>query len=260
MIKYFCSSDIHSFYTEWMLALASKGFDINNSEHKIIVCGDLFDRGDESIECFEFMKKLTAEGRAIYVRGNHEDMLFDCCKTLHRCTGSHHVSNGTVKTVSHFLGLTEAEVLCNLWNSREFNEKVQPLLDFIAVNAVDYYKLGNTVFVHGWVPTGSNVDGTYCIKDWWREGNWKQARWANGMEMYYFDITIPDKTIVCGHWHTSYGHKLLSKTCETEFGPDACFDELILKGLVALDACTAYTHKVNVVIFDEEGNLVNEVL
>ena len=49
MIKYFCSSDVHSFYTEWMLALASKGFDINNPEHKIIVCGDLFDRGDEVI-------------------------------------------------------------------------------------------------------------------------------------------------------------------------------------------------------------------
>ena len=68
MIKYFCSSDIHSFYTEWMLALNSKGFDINNPEHKIIVCGDLLDRGDETVECIEFMQRLVSENRAIYIR------------------------------------------------------------------------------------------------------------------------------------------------------------------------------------------------
>ena len=61
MIKYFCSSDIHSFYTEWMLALKSKGFDANNPDHKIIVCGDLLDRGHESIECINFMKNMIIE-------------------------------------------------------------------------------------------------------------------------------------------------------------------------------------------------------
>ena len=44
-MKYFVSSDIHGFYDEWILALKNKGFDIKNPNHKIIICGDIFDRG-----------------------------------------------------------------------------------------------------------------------------------------------------------------------------------------------------------------------
>ena len=44
-MKYFVSSDIHGFFDEWMFALKRENFDISNPEHKIIVCGDLFDRG-----------------------------------------------------------------------------------------------------------------------------------------------------------------------------------------------------------------------
>ena len=259
MIKYFCSSDIHSFYTEWMLALKSKGFDANNPEHKIIVCGDLLDRGDESAECINFMKKLVSEDRAVYIRGNHEDLLMNCCKNLGKVhIGSHHISNGTIKTISHILGISEYDVLCGIWDSKDYVEKVQPVLDFITDNSVDYYEIGDKVFVHGWIPTSitSEEDLTMCVSKDWREGDWNSARWENGMEMYNFGITIPDKTIVCGHWHTSYGHKVLTKKCKTEFGPDACFDELILNGIISLDACTAYTHKVNVIVIDEEGNVL----
>ena len=47
-MKYFVSSDIHGFFDEWQNALTDKGFDLNNPEHKIILCGDLFDRGSQS--------------------------------------------------------------------------------------------------------------------------------------------------------------------------------------------------------------------
>lgn len=43
MDKYFVFSDVHSFYDELMNALDDKGFNINNQEHVIISCGDLFD-------------------------------------------------------------------------------------------------------------------------------------------------------------------------------------------------------------------------
>lgn len=38
MKKYFVSSDIHSFFPQWIKALESHGFDRNNDEHIIIVC------------------------------------------------------------------------------------------------------------------------------------------------------------------------------------------------------------------------------
>ena len=53
-MKYFVSADVHGFFNEWKFALKEKGFDINNSEHKIIVCGDLFDRGAQAKELQTF--------------------------------------------------------------------------------------------------------------------------------------------------------------------------------------------------------------
>ncbi len=35
-MKYFVSGDIHGFYDEWQNALKDKGFNLDNSEHKII--------------------------------------------------------------------------------------------------------------------------------------------------------------------------------------------------------------------------------
>lgn len=259
MIKYFCAGDIHSFYDEWMTALTQKGFDINNKEHHVIVCGDLLDRGPKSIECIQFMKQLQSEDRAVYVRGNHEDLLFDCCYELGTRIGSHHRSNGTVRTISHLLGISEYDVLCRVWGSEEYNMKVQPVLDWIHSTSKNFFELGSTVFVHGWVPTTitSEDDHTMRVAPNWRAGDWRSARWENGMEMFHFNIMPPDiTTVVCGHWHTSYGHCVITKTCKTEFDSDACFDPFIQPGIVAVDACTAYTHKVNVVIFDEEGNLI----
>ena len=53
-MKYFVSSDIHGFFDEWQNALKDKGFDLNNPEHKIILCGDLFDRGSQPKEIINF--------------------------------------------------------------------------------------------------------------------------------------------------------------------------------------------------------------
>lgn len=49
MRKYFISSDIHSFYDEWINSLNDSGFDINNPSHIVIIVGDLFDRGQQAI-------------------------------------------------------------------------------------------------------------------------------------------------------------------------------------------------------------------
>ena len=68
MKKYFVGSDIHSFYTPFIKELNKKGFDLNNEEHILIICGDLFDRGSESLKLYEFIKSLPKE-RRILIRG-----------------------------------------------------------------------------------------------------------------------------------------------------------------------------------------------
>ena len=59
------ASDIHSFYTPFIKELNKTGFDLNNEEHLLIICGYLFDRGSESLK---FIKSLPKE-RRILIRG-----------------------------------------------------------------------------------------------------------------------------------------------------------------------------------------------
>lgn len=261
MTKYFCSSDIHSFYDEWRIALANKQFDIDNINHKIIICGDLFDRGPQAQECLEFVKLLHNQGRLIYIQGNHEDLLEMCVTEVKRGSrlSRHHISNGTVSTISQLIGCSEYDIMCGVISFREISEKIDPVLSFINNVTVNYYELGNKVFVHGWVPTtiASEEDHTTCVPDDWRDGKWFNARWENGIEMAHFGLTVPDKTVVCGHWHTSWGHSRYHNDGDEWDGTTANFSPFYDEGIIAIDACTAYTHMVNVVVFDKDGNEVN---
>lgn len=67
------------------------------------------------------------------------------------------------------------------------------------------------------------------------------------------------KTVVCGHWHTSYGHSKLHSD-GVEFpnkysaNPEhryANFDPFVDNGIIALDGCTALTDKVNCVVLED---------
>ena len=64
----------------------------------------------------------------------------------------------------------------------------------------------------------------------------------------------PDgKTIVCGHWHTSWGWYNLRHIGSGEFEEDSCFELFEDNGIIALDGCVAWTHKVNMLIISDEN-------
>ena len=77
-MKYFVSSDIHGHYDEWQLALNEAGFDLNNPDHKIILCGDIFDRGRQPREIIDFI--LAHKDKMILIRGNHEELMSEMIK------------------------------------------------------------------------------------------------------------------------------------------------------------------------------------
>lgn len=242
-----------------MNALADKGFDINNPEHIIIVCGDLFDRGDETQEVFDFVSKMSEQNRLVYVTGNHEDLLFDCLKEIFcgKCPGSHHFSNGTVKTIASFCDSSE-HIVYDVSKRKFIAEKMQPVLDFISDNCCDYAELGNTIFVHGWVPC---YQGLEDFRDATEE-DWQRARWNNGMEMWKHRACREEgKTIVCGHWHSSWGWSHISQKYKefpqiTHEDFNKAFKPWFNDGIIAIDACTAYSKQCNVVVFDNGGNVI----
>lgn len=249
--KYFVASDVHSFFDELMVALNEKGFEKDNKDHILCVCGDLFDRGTQPRQLFEFVKELQAQNRLVYVRGNHEDLLFDCMNEIKcgKIPGSHHFHNKTVETICRICGQSEWIVYNPTWKDKIF-ELMQPVLDFISDNCVDYAEIGDCVLVHGWVPLLMDFrDGT--------SEDWERARWANGMEKWKNPVCrVPGKTVICGHWHCSYGWSHIRQ--ERKEFPDKnrkdwkkSFEPFVDDGIMAIDACTAYSGLCNVIVIED---------
>ena len=106
------------------------------------------------------------------------------------------------------------------------------------------------IFVHGWIPCVYESGEFSYITDWRkaRKDEWESARWYNGMEAT--QVCMEEKTILCGHWHTSYGHAKFEQK-GSELGPDADFSPYYGSRIIALDACTALSGKVNVVVLED---------
>ena len=241
MKKYFCFADVHSHYKELISSLESAGFDKNNNDHIIVSCGDLLDRGNESLECLRFVNSLP-KSRKILIRGNHEDLLEACIDRHEFLTCDLH--NGTLKTVFNLCDKDESEFWFNDNYKVVFNlvKSCKPLYKYLN-STIDYAEIGNYIFVHGWIPSTNKHDQN------WKAGDWIRARWANGMEMWRNKCNVDGKTIVCGHWHTSWGNCTLHNK-GSEWGQDACFEPFVDNGIIALDGCVAYSKHVNVVVLE----------
>lgn len=253
MKRYFCVSDVHSFFKELMTALDNAGFEKDNPEHILCVLGDLFDRGDETVQLFEFVKELQSKNRLIYIRGNHEDLLRDCVNEIRagRVPSSHHFSNGTVKTICQFCGQNEWIVYDPTWRDT-ICETMQPILDFIDKNCVDYAEIGDCILTHGWLPTYSDLDD-FRNAD---KSDWEKARWLNGMEMWTNPKNrIEGKTVLIGHWHCSFGwshirHERKEWPQKNHSDWQKSFEPFVDDGIIAIDACCAYSNKINCIVLE----------
>jgi len=254
-MKYYVVADVHSFYAETKKALTEKGFFEDKEPHKLIVCGDAFDRGDESKEMQEFILDLIEKDEVILIKGNHDDLIEEIHRNAEKWFGygnihrSHHWHNGTVKTVMDLTGIKEDEL-------RDF-EKVQtalsetPLFKSILPKMIDYYETEQYIFVHGWIPCDARGYGGYADyfdynKNWRKSKtiDWEHARWYNGMEAWHQGVVEPNKTIVCGHWHCNYGHMYYGDD-------DRNYTPFIKEGIIALDGCVALTRNVNCIVLED---------
>lgn len=226
----FCVSDIHGYFSLMKEALDKAGFDPTNENHWLICCGDYFDRGSEPAEVMQYLMSLE---RVVLVRGNHEDLFDDACER--QFPFDIDFSNGTYDTICKLGEATQYWESClNAYNmTRDFFGKM-----------VNYFETKNYIFVHGWVPLDDN----------WRDADklsWDEARWYNGMAFCASDGPVEDKTTICGHWHTSWGHSTLEER-GSEWGDGADFSPYYNKGIIAIDGCTAASGIVNVVHLVDE--------
>lgn len=248
-MKYYVVSDLHGFFTQFHTALTKAGFFTDTEPHKLIVCGDLLDRGKEAAKMQEFILDLMKKDEVILVRGNHEDMFVDLATIDMGEPLQHHIQNGTHNTVTQLTGM---DFISSLSDQLRFARLAQqtPFYRQIIPSMVNYYETEHYVFVHGWIPCIKEGKQYSYISDWRNATpqEWANARWINGMDAAL--TCMEDKTIVCGHWHTSYGHSRLDGKCP-EFGPDADFSPYYAPGIIAIDGCVAFSGKVNVLVIDD---------
>lgn len=125
---------------------------------------------------------------------------------------------------------------------------------------VDYFETQSHIFVHAFVPL-NNDDGLpkqyirnrkLSKMDNWREANkrqWEDARWGNPYDLAAQGL-LPDKTLVFGHWHTSWPRHEYEGKPET--GTQADFSPYYGDGYIGIDACTVHSGKVNVLVIKDE--------
>ena len=247
IMKYYVLSDIHGFYSLMQRTLFDAGYFDDREEKKLLLLGDLFDRGAEALAMQEYLLELMERDEAILVRGNHEDLFQDLVTGDRGRPLQHHIHNGTYDTLEQLTGMTAGyNWSANLQLARAGRET--PLYTRIIPSMLDYYETKHYVFTHAWVPCQNWYGGLAYDPDW-READssaWRDARWTNPMDAVR-TARPEEKTVVCGHFHCSYGHAKYEKK-GTEFGPDADFTPYKAPGIIAIDACTAYRGRMNCVV------------
>ena len=260
-MRYYVVADVHGYYSELITALTERGFFEDTQPHKLIVCGDLFDRGEEAVRLQEFIVDLMNKEEVILIRGNHEDLVLDLIENIYKwmtpeLLDSPHWKNGTVETVLQLTGMTlnEAYTLPKYCAAKMEDT---PYFRKIIPATVDYFETERYIFVHGWIPCHAVACGRnkylFTYEENWRNADrmqWIGARWYNGMDAARQGVIEPRKTIVCGHWHCSYGHAVIDGVGE-EHGANAVYTPYYGEGIVALDACTAFSHRVNCIVIDD---------
>ncbi len=262
-MKYYVVADVHGFFTPLKTALKEKGFFEDKEPHKLIILGDLFDRGNETLDLQDFVLDLMKKDEVILIRGNHEDLTLEFVKNIHRWMTpsvfyTHHGSNGTVDTVLDLTGMDVTEAI-DLPEKCAARMERTPFFKAFIPAMKNYFETEKYIFVHGWIPCGVVGKGTsewdiFNYQEDWREqgdSKWDAARWYNGMLAASKGVIEEGKTIVCGHWHCSYGHARLEGK-GTEFDDGADFTPYYGKGVIGLDACTVASGKVNCIVIEDE--------
>lgn len=252
-MKLFAVSDIHSFWTPLKKALDEAGFDPENKEHYLIVCGDCFDRGPESIEVLHYLMQLE---RKILIKGNHDSLLVDLCNR--GFPYSYDKSNGTVRTVADFGGSSLQSDFLNC--CQVTMDKTAAYRDLL----VNYFETENYIFVHSWIPTTKRENHNPADK-WiplttneymedWRNANeveWEDAMWGNPFDLAEQGLNKTGKILIAGHWHCSTGWA--KKEGRSEFGEDAKWDIYHdeKNNFISIDKCTAYTGACNILVLED---------
>lgn len=252
-MKNFVVSDIHDHYHLLMDALNCKGFDANNEDHRLIVCGDAFYSGPEAGELFVFLRELSEKGRLIFIYGNHDIELLDNL-TVRKFTRPANRKCAQL-VVSYMTGKT------NLEDGEIFSECERlGFTGFLANTPIWYYETPKYVFTHAFIPTLKRA-----YRPDWRnatEAEWRGAA-SRGDAMILcmrYGLREPEKTIVCGHYSAARCY-LMKDATQSDWDnkiykdvscvPKKGFEPFFSEPLIAIDQSVKKTGFMNCIVIEE---------
>lgn len=242
--RLFVVSDVHGHCSILKKALEDAGFDENNDNHVFVSCGDLFDRGKENKEVYDYICSLK---RKILICGNHDEHLAEIIASQR--IKDYDYANGTDNTIREFFGLNCIGVCGEL--SLSGKESVARELQKFISDMRDYYETENYIFVHGWLPI-EVYDRVPKVIENWRTADkeeWSNARMLEWQQLYGTQAMVLGKTIVCGHRTAGLAHLF---DCSRHASDSNIFYG---NGLRVLDAGTITSKRINVLVIDEKVEL-----
>ena len=199
----------------------------NEATQQLLLIGDIGDRGENPKACFSLADELVREKGAIWIKGNHEEMLLSFLEKPEK-NADLYFMNGGLKTLETLLhGGLEDEYspteMAMLVISR------YPTLKQRLISLPLYYEWGNFVFVHA---------GVDLTKKDWKQTSSRDFVWIR--EPFHSMKNKTGKTIVFGHTITPSLH-----------GDNQTSDLWIQDNKVGIDGGAVYGGSLLGVVFDK---------
>lgn len=262
--KMFIISDLHGCYDETIKALEEAGYDENNSEHKLICLGDIFDRGSQSLALYEYLKRLSDENKAIVLPGNHALFLIQFLNGSY--SPFNYLHNGLNETIADFWHRTAPfESWCTLEGNcamtqenyakwvdicrKDINEEYPELLPWLK-SLPRYFETKNYIMVHGAIDTKVlDWHNPHCYR-----GNlidWDALDFNDG-SFFGEQIINTNKTVVIGHFGTEQLREMYPNL--TTKDNEEPYNILIRDDgrIIAIDSTVVLSHKINVLVLEDE--------
>lgn len=237
MNKTFITSDIHGHLEVLKESLNKAGFNKNNKKHHLLVLGDMFDRGTESKQVFEYLYELSMDKKATIIRGNHDQFLMDFLEGNFNRTSFNIEKNGFGKTLDSFLGFAHNSDDNFSKNQEVINQKFPQLLPWLK-NTELYIEADKYIFVHG----GINPN-----QDDWRKSSIRDFVWTKEYEQ----DPIPGKIVVAGHHRNATINRKECKDYKGLFiSNKELFDIIYLEGKILIDRFVEVSNELNVLVLD----------
>ena len=258
----FVLSDVHGYYKEMLDSLKNAGFNEKKYNHKLLCLGDWADRGPDALAVYEYLKKLTDEGKAIVTRGNHDKFFIDFLQGSY--SPFNYLHNGLNETIADFWHRTAPfESWCMLEGNcemnqinyakwvdicrKDINEEYPELLPWLK-SLPKYFETKNYIMVHGAIDTKvPDWHHPHCYR--YNLTDWDALDFNDG-SFFGESITNTDKTVIIGHFGTRALREMYNLPIE-----EGHEDDILTRDdgkVIAIDATTAASKKVNVLVLEDE--------